>query len=359
MSSRAVHLVIDARPRGPRGLLAAELVLGRSVLDHLLEVAVELATPSEPVVVHARADDHHQLRELVGEPHRGDLVFVSGPPRANTTVLRTDRFYDARRLRRGLRRGRSPESAVLWRLDRPEALQNADEELRRRLTYQPLGKYWAFPLARSLAQVLSPTWIRPNHLTLTAAALMLLAAGLIAVAPVGWPDRWITALALALALVLDTADGRLARLQGTSSAFGRWLDQVLDELADLAIHAAIAWAAFCQASQPIWLVLGIVYASGKYLFLVQSILGDELEARSSATASPTGATGLGNPSGAGRRVYAGLAGVLRLIGHADVRWHLWIALAMLGRLDVALAAYAIYFPARAVAGSVRKGVRYA
>ncbi len=68
MSARAVHLVIDARPRGPRGLLAAELVLGRSVLDHLLEVAVELATPSEPVVVHARADDHHQLRELAGKP---------------------------------------------------------------------------------------------------------------------------------------------------------------------------------------------------------------------------------------------------------------------------------------------------
>ncbi len=103
MSARAVHLVIDARPRGPRGLLAAELVLGRSVLDHLLEVAVELATPSEPVVVHARADDHHQLRELAGKPRRGDIVFVSGPPRADANVLRTDRFYDAKRLRRDLR----------------------------------------------------------------------------------------------------------------------------------------------------------------------------------------------------------------------------------------------------------------
>jgi phosphatidylglycerophosphate synthase len=357
MSARAVHLVIDARPRGPRGLLAAELVLGRSVLDHLLEVAVELATPSEPVVVHARVGDHHQLRELAGKPRRGDIVFVSGPPRADANVLRTDRFYDAKRLRRELRRGRSPESAVLWRLDRPEALQTADEELKRRLTYQPIGKYWAFPLARALAQVLSPTRVRPNHLTLTVGALMLLAAGLIAVSPAGWLDRSITALALALALVLDTADGRLARLQGTSSAFGRWLDQVLDELADLVLHAAIAWAAFRQAGQPIWLILGIVYASGKYLFLVQSILGDELEARSSETAPRP--TARGNPSAKGRRVLAGLAEVLRLIGHADVRWHLWIVLALLGRVDVALSTYAIYFPARALAGSVRKGVRYA
>ena len=29
MSARAVHLVIDARPRGPHGLLAAEVVLGQ------------------------------------------------------------------------------------------------------------------------------------------------------------------------------------------------------------------------------------------------------------------------------------------------------------------------------------------
>ena len=61
-----------------------------------------------------------QLRELAGGSHRRGVVFVSGPPRADAAVLRTDRLYDAARLRRGLRRGRSPESAVLWRLDRPE-----------------------------------------------------------------------------------------------------------------------------------------------------------------------------------------------------------------------------------------------
>jgi hypothetical protein len=42
-----------------------------------------------------------------------------------------------------------------------------------------------------------------------------------------------------------------------------------------------------------------------------------------------------------------------------VRWHLWIVLAALGRLDVALAAYAVYFPLRAIAGAARKAVRRA
>jgi hypothetical protein len=188
---------------------------------------------------------------------------------------------------------------------------------------------------------------------------MLAATAWIALGARGWLDRLAVALALALALVLDTADGRLARLQGTSSAVGRWLDNVLDEVADLALHAAIAWAAFSRDGRPLWLLLGIGYASGKYLFLVQSILGNELEAALQATEVPAGPRLGGRKPGRGPRGIAGLAGAFRLIGHADIRWHLWIVLTLLGRLDLALAVYAVYFPARALAGVVRKGVRYA
>ena len=48
--------------------------------------------------------------------------------------------------------------------------------------------------------------------------------------------------------------------------------------------------------------------------------------------------------------------LVRFIGHADLRWHLWIVLAALGRLDVALVAYAAYFPARCLAMLARKAV---
>jgi hypothetical protein len=174
-----------------------------------------------------------------------------------------------------------------------------------------------------------------------------------------WIARSLVALALSTALVLDTADGRLARLQGTSSAFGRWLDQVLDELADLALHAAIAWAAFCRDGHPGWLVLGMTYASAKYLFLIQSHLGNELEAGTVDARS----IGAGHRAGQG---FAGQSGVVdwtvrlaRMIGHADLRWHLWIVLAVFGRLDLALGVYAAYFAVRALGGAVRKGVRYA
>ena len=169
---------------------------------------------------------------------------------------------------------------MLWRLDQPEPVH------RRRGADSPPDlsadrKILGVSAGPRLAELLRRRPVRPNAVTLASATLMLLAAGLIAAGlPAGsvarpsrrrWP----------LALVLDTADGRLARLQGTSSAFGRWLDQFLDEMADMALHAAIAWSAFARDGRPAWLLVGIIYASGKYLFLAQSTLGDELERRSS------------------------------------------------------------------------------
>jgi phosphatidylglycerophosphate synthase len=352
MSSRPIHLSIDARPRGPRGLLAAEVLLGRTMIGHLADLAIELAPEGEPVSVYARPEEHRELRELVGEPAGSRLVLVAGPPRADAAVLRTDRFYDRSRLRRRLSRGGSPEAAVLWRLDRPESLLAADEELIRRLTYQPIGRFWAFPLAERLAEGLRPTAIRPNTVTAASAALMLAAAALVATGATGTAAAAGIATAMALALVLDTADGRLARLQGTTSAFGRWLDEFLDELVDLALHAAIAWAAYLRDRHPVWLLLGMAYAFGKYLFRVQSSLGDELEGRTDSL--PRFST-LHRED----RLSLRIAEVVRLLGHADLRWHLWIVLAALQQLDIALVAYAIYFPVRALVGAIRKGWHHA
>ena len=127
----------------------------------------------------------------------------------------------------------------------------------------------------------------------------------------------------------------------------------------MVLHAAIAWAAFCRDSQPGWLLLGMLYASSKYLFQVQSLLGEELERdmRRAAVSGGTAFTG-GKPGLAGR-ARGQLRALVHLIGHADVRWHLWIVLALFGRLDLALAGYAVYFALRASGGAVQKGVRYA
>jgi phosphatidylglycerophosphate synthase len=338
------HLVIDARPRGPRGPLAGERVLGRPVLDHLLDLAG--AFEDGPIAVHARLDEHEWLRSAVEHPARGRWRMVTGPPPEDAAILRSDRLYDATRLRRAIDRGRDPESAVIWRLDRPQGLDGAGDELIRRRSYQPIGRFWALGPARWLAERLAPTTIRPNAVTIASGTLVLAASALVATGGTSWASRGLASASLAMGLVLDTADGHLARLQGTTSEFGRWLDANLDELGDMALHASIAWAAFARDARPAWLLAGMIYATGKYLFLVGSTTGATLEA-------PSGSLPV-VPQAPGR-----LRSLALLVGHADVRWHLWIVLAALGRLDLALLAYALYFPIRAIAGAARKASRHA
>jgi phosphatidylglycerophosphate synthase len=345
----ASRLAINARPRGPRGPLACEVILGRSVLARLVDQIAALA-PGQAIAIYALESEQPLLERLVSGPHAGRLEFVADQPRPGSLILRADRLYETGRLRRAIRNGRSPEEASIWRLDRPEALERAGDELARRLTYQPLGRYWAFPLAERLAAALAPTRVRPNAVTLLAASLMLGAAGLVGLAGPGLGPQLAAAAMLALALVLDTADGRLARLQGTCSEFGRWLDAVLDELADLALHAAIAWSLYVPTRQPGWLLLGILYASGKYLFVIQSIKGKELEAAPREGEAPAETA---------HRRGSFLRRVTTALGHADLRWHFWIVLAAIGRLELALASYAFYFPFRALGGGLRKAVAHA
>jgi phosphatidylglycerophosphate synthase len=237
---------------------------------------------------------------------------------------------------------------VIWRLDRPQGLAGADDELTRRRSYQPLGRYWALEPARRIARALAPTRVRPNAVTLAASGLFLGGAAVVAFGPASAPAHLASAGALAAALVLDTADGHLARLQGTASDFGRWLDSNLDELGDMALHAAIAWAAYSRDGHPAWLVAGMLYAMGKYLFVVGASSGEALEGPPARSDLPA------IPARPGR-----LRSMALIAGHADVRWHLWIVLAAVGRLDAALVAYAVYFPARAVAGAARKAAVHA
>ena len=331
-------IVIDARPRGPHGPLAVEPVLGRPILVHLLDAA-SYVSPSCPI--HARVDEHAVLRAACG-PAFEALNLTVGPPPQGAAVLRVDRIYDARRLRGVLLAGKDPEKAVVWRLDTAVGLAGAEAELLRRTTYQPLGRYWAYRPATRLAEALKQTPVRPNHVTLLASTFFL--AGALGVAlGTDLAVRIAAAAALATALILDTADGRLARLQGTSSDFGRMLDGWLDEVGDMALHLAAGWSAFRATGAVAWLLAAFVYASGKYLFFAAT---RECETPADKCEESTSIAGV-----------SPLRSLVRNLGHADIRWHGWIVAAACGWMRWELAAFAVYYPLRALAVVVRRGLR--
>lgn len=95
---------------------------------------------------------------------------------------------------------------------------------------------WDQRIARVLVRPLAATAIRPNHITLATLMMALAGAALIARGPdyAGWGAGIFVA-----SRFLDHFDGELARLQGTSSKLGYYLDYAVGGIGYAALFAGM------------------------------------------------------------------------------------------------------------------------
>ena len=131
-------------------------------------------------------------------------------------------------------------------------------EIRER-TYKDRDAWWTVwlvdPLAARLVRLVAP-WraVTPNRLTVGAFLIGLAAAACF------WQQSWGWLVAGAalfhLSFVLDCMDGKIARLNGTGSVFGAWLDYVFDRLRVLGCTIALMGGQFARTQDLIYLWLG-------------------------------------------------------------------------------------------------------
>ncbi len=114
------------------------------------------------------------------------------------------------------------------------------------LVSRHLNRRFSRPLSRWLAR----TPVTPNQVSLVSFAIALASLGLF----LGGYNLWAGLTAQASSIV-DGVDGDLARLKGTATRFGGFLDAVLDRYADIAILAGLAyWSISFEARASTWLV---------------------------------------------------------------------------------------------------------
>jgi len=112
------------------------------------------------------------------------------------------------------------------------ALRVTLDEIRTR-TYKRRDAWWTVwlvdPLASRLVWLVAPwRWVTPNRLTTAAFVVGAGSAAAFWQGTYGW--LLAGALLFHLSFVLDCMDGKIARLNGTGSVFGAWLDYVFDRL---------------------------------------------------------------------------------------------------------------------------------
>jgi phosphatidylglycerophosphate synthase len=145
----------------------------------------------------------------------------------------------------------------------------------RAATYKAKDSWWTVFLvdpyaSRLVRRVAGYRWVTPNRLTLLGTALGFASAACFALA-----DRWWLLAGAALfhlSFVVDCMDGKLARLQGSGSVFGGWLDYILDRFRVLACAVALMGGAYLATDRPVYLVLAfgvVVLDLFHYLDLLQ------------------------------------------------------------------------------------------
>ena len=124
--------------------------------------------------------------------------------------------------------------------DNPETVSlNGSTAIKHHLTEEIFDLYVNRRIAAWVVSVLLPTRISANHVTVVAAILGAFSGLLIAqgtAVSCGW-----AAVCLLASMVLDCADGQLARARGGGSRFGRLLDGASDYPNATALHLGM-WA---------------------------------------------------------------------------------------------------------------------
>jgi 1L-myo-inositol 1-phosphate cytidylyltransferase / CDP-L-myo-inositol myo-inositolphosphotransferase len=174
-----------------------------------------------------------------------------------------------------------PYAGFTARASGPRSLRRAERALVHSLRKDADGlasKAINRHLSLPITHLLSRTRIHPNHITLFALSLAL--AGAVTLSRGGYLAGVIGMLLVELGSIVDGCDGELARLRFQFSRTGQWLDTTVDDLANIAYitgvatslaHAGATWAvpvatvavsAFIATQLTQYALISLVYKSG-------------------------------------------------------------------------------------------------
>lgn len=169
-------------------------------------------------------------------------------------------------------------------------------EIRER-TYKARDAWWTVwlvdPLASRLVWLVAPwRWVTPNRVTV--AAFLIGVGSAVSFWQFTWAWLALGAVLYHLSFVLDCIDGKIARLNGTGSVFGAWLDYVFDRLRVVACAVGLFGGAYHATHDFTYLVLALTvifldmfrYLNALETGKVKSDMRDKLEA---AGGTPTAA----------------------------------------------------------------------
>lgn len=115
-------------------------------------------------------------------------------------------------------------------------------------------------IGNKMAKVINPLPITPNMVSGISFAFAIMSASFFSYGTYLYGILGV--IAWQVSALFDYADGSLARLRGTASNLGDWVDRVLDFAKNFFFIFGIAWGLFTVTTNAIFLILGFMTISG-------------------------------------------------------------------------------------------------
>jgi phosphatidylglycerophosphate synthase len=140
-----------------------------------------------------------------------------------------------------------------------------------------------------LASLAYAARLSPTQVTVLSAGSSFLAIAILIVGDSTVPTGIVVSLLLLLGYALDSADGQLARVSGTGSKAGEWLDHVTDIAKISSLHSAVAIAVlrYFDLDSLLYLAVPVIFLVTNVTQFFAMMLRDQLAPRPKA-AQPAG-----------------------------------------------------------------------
>jgi hypothetical protein len=155
--------------------------------------------------------------------------------------------------------------------------------LRLKMANRANDGFFSVFVLRRFSKILTALAVKvgatPNQVTIASFAIGLYAAYLFAQG-----DTWsliVGAFLLQVSIIVDCVDGEIARYTRKFSELGAWLDAITDRVKEYAVFLGLAYGAFVQNGQNLWLLAAILMTLQTFRHLSDYNFSQVVKARAS------------------------------------------------------------------------------
>ena len=301
-----MDIIIKADKKISGRYVATQSLNGRPIIEGLFQIAMKAGFDR----IYVYAGDGAQMDLSTFKNAFPFQMIGSLDQSGNAITVEVDAVYHPGRLLRSLKKRARIERSILWRLNNDKDFEYA-QILLNKTHFYPIGRYYIVPFAKYLARLFQKFNINANSVTFLCAGVGLL----VCAALLSYNDIFVRLSFIGVLVwwLLDHVDGHLARLRYEQSKLGTFLDSFLGSLLLHMMHFALSLGLYFKTGSVLYLIVGIFYMFGNFMFILSNMLAFQLKIQSS------------DPERRDEAVFKKPTGLKRLISFlddTDVRIHL-------------------------------------